>query len=130
MTLDAWIAVAVVALVFGLLAFSRVAPYLVLVGAMVTLLVLGVIEPASALSGFSNPGTITIGVLCVEAIIGIRDLAIIKHAACASPRRPISRGWQSPLVGADRAQRGRDLADRCDRFHLPEPVRNGAEHFT
>jgi len=36
MTPDAWISVAVVCVVFGVLAFTRIAPYLVLIAGMAT----------------------------------------------------------------------------------------------
>ncbi len=67
MTLNAWIAVAVVVSTVGLLVFTRVAADLLLVGAMTVLLALGVLSPSEALAGLANPGLATVGVLYVLA---------------------------------------------------------------
>jgi di/tricarboxylate transporter len=65
MGLDAWFTVAVVILVLGLLAFTRAAPDLVLLGALTLLLISNIISPVEALAGFANEGMITVGILFV-----------------------------------------------------------------
>jgi di/tricarboxylate transporter len=55
----------VVGLVFALLAFSRLTPDVILIGAVVVLLLTGVIDVEQALGGLSNEGMITIAVLFV-----------------------------------------------------------------
>ncbi|NVB42622.1 anion permease [Pseudenhygromyxa sp. WMMC2535] len=67
MSVAAWLSIAIVSVVFGLLAFTRVAPYLVLLGGMTVMLALGILDPATALAGFANQGMITVGVLFVVA---------------------------------------------------------------
>ncbi len=67
MTVDAWVTLAVIALVVGLLVREVVAPALVIFGADVLLLVTGVIDAEQALSGFSNPAPFTIASLYVLA---------------------------------------------------------------
>ncbi len=49
MSLDAWIAVGVVLTIFPLMALSRLGPDIILMGAVVVLLTLGVIDPQQAL---------------------------------------------------------------------------------
>ncbi len=72
MTPAAWVALGVVALVIAALAFTRAAADLVLSGGLAALLVLRVIEPADALSGFANQGVGIIAVLFVVAA-GLRE---------------------------------------------------------
>jgi len=55
----------VVALVFILLVFSSLTPDVILIGAVVILLLAGVIDANQALSGLSNEGMVTIAVLFV-----------------------------------------------------------------
>ena len=63
---------AVVAAIFALLIFTQLGPEFILVGGLATLLLSGIISPAQALSGFSNEGMITVGVLFVVGA-GVRD---------------------------------------------------------
>jgi len=65
MGLDAWLTLGVVALVLGLLASTRLAPDLVLGSGLMILLLSGVLGTDDALTGFSNEGMITIGLLFV-----------------------------------------------------------------
>lgn len=51
MSLDAWIAVGVVLTIFPLMAFSRLGPDIILLGAVILLMTLGVIDPQQALGG-------------------------------------------------------------------------------
>ncbi len=64
---DAWFTGGVLVLMLALLVRGRYAPDVVLMGALLTLLVPGVLEPAGALRGFSNPGVITVAMLYVVA---------------------------------------------------------------
>ena len=65
MSAAAWFTLSVVALVFGLLACTRLAPDVVLITGLAALLVANVLNPAEALSGFANEGMITVGLLFV-----------------------------------------------------------------
>lgn len=67
MTVDAWLTLAVIAGVLGLLVRTSLSPALVIFGATVALLVLGVIDTEQALSGFSNPAPFTVAALYVVA---------------------------------------------------------------
>jgi di/tricarboxylate transporter len=73
---DAWTTVAVVAGTMATLIWSRLAPDLVFVAALTALMVTGVLSPAEALAGVSNPGLATIGVLYVVAA-GLVDTGAI-----------------------------------------------------
>ena len=76
MTLDAWIALAVVAMVIGLLVFTRFAADVVLVAGVTLLLITGVISPQEALAGLSNEGMVTVAVLYVIAA-GLRETGAV-----------------------------------------------------
>lgn len=65
MNWEAWMSLAVVALCFGALAMSRLPADLVMSGGLSVLLIAGVLTPADALVGFSNPGMLTVAVLYV-----------------------------------------------------------------
>lgn len=67
MSWEAWLTLAVIALAVVLLARELTVPAAVVFGATVTLLVAGVIEPAEAFQGFSNPAPITVAALYVVA---------------------------------------------------------------
>jgi di/tricarboxylate transporter len=67
MTFQAWLSTATVVAAVVLMATTNVAPYLVLLGAVVLLLVLGILTPATALAGFANEGVVTVGALFVVA---------------------------------------------------------------
>ena len=76
MTLEAWIALAVVAMVIGLLAFTRFAADVVLVAGVTLLLVSGVLTPQEALAGLSNEGMATVAVLYIVAA-GLRETGAV-----------------------------------------------------
>ncbi|NIC06189.1 SLC13 family permease [Billgrantia bachuensis] len=82
MPLDAWLAFVVVLAVFPLMAFSRLGPDIVLLGAVILLLTLGVIDPAQALGGFSSTGLFTVAFMYV-LVASIRETGgidlIIRH---------------------------------------------------
>ncbi|HSP32129.1 MAG TPA: SLC13 family permease, partial [Halomonas sp.] len=67
MGLDASFSLTVVAAVLLTLAFTRIAPDVVLMAALAFLVISGILTPAEALVGFSNPGVMTIAVLYVVA---------------------------------------------------------------
>jgi di/tricarboxylate transporter len=88
MTLDAWIAVGVVALVVGLLVFTRAAADLVMAAGLTVLLTLRVVTPAEALSGFANEGVAAVAVLFVVAT-GLREtsaMALVAPRLLGRPR--------------------------------------------
>ena len=88
MSAEAWLSVAIVACVFGLLAFSRLAPYLVLLAGTSTMFLLGILDAREALAGFANEGMITVGVLFVVAA-GLDQtgvLASVVHRLLGRPR--------------------------------------------
>ncbi|MGO1394829.1 MAG: SLC13 family permease [Halomonas sp.] len=72
MSLDAWIAVGVVLTIFPLMAFSRLGPDIILLGAVIVLMTLGVIDPQQALGGFSNSGLFTVAFMYV-LVASIRE---------------------------------------------------------
>lgn len=64
---QAWLVLSLTVAALLCLIFSHVAPYLVMMGVMTLLSVSGVISPAEALSGFANPGLITVAAMFVVA---------------------------------------------------------------
>lgn len=88
---EGWFSLGIVVLCFGLFAFSRAAPDVITVGALTLLLVFGVLTPAEALAGFSNPGMLTVGVLYV-VVSGLTQTGAV--------------GWIGPnLLGRPRGPR-------------------------
>ncbi|MFC2991329.1 SLC13 family permease [Halomonas tibetensis] len=79
---DAWISLAVVIAVFPLMAFTRLGPDIVLMGAVIVLLTLGVIESSQALGGFASTGLFTVAFMYV-LVTAIRQTGgidlIIRH---------------------------------------------------
>jgi di/tricarboxylate transporter len=69
---DAWLTIAVLALILGVLAFTKIAADLVMVGGLTLLLLLGVLEPNEALTGLANEGMVTVGVLFI-VVAGLRE---------------------------------------------------------
>ncbi len=69
---DAWFALAVVLLCFGLLASNRFSPDLVLMAGLTLLLVSGIVSPVQALAGLANEGMVTVGVLYI-VVTGFRE---------------------------------------------------------
>ena len=67
MGIDAILTLVVVLCVLGLLAATRLAADLILMGAALCLMLLGILTPQEALAGFSNTGVITVAVLYVVA---------------------------------------------------------------
>lgn len=67
MTWQAWLTLAVIALAVAVMARDRVSPALALLSGVIVLLVAGVLSPAQAFQGFSNPAPITVAALYVLA---------------------------------------------------------------
>ncbi|UYG06653.1 SLC13 family permease [Halomonas sp. M4R1S46] len=72
MSPDAWISLIVVAAVFPLMALTRVGPDMVLMGALILLVSLGVVDPQQALGGFSSSGLFTVAFMYV-LVASIRE---------------------------------------------------------
>lgn len=80
---------------FGLLAGTRIAPDIVTSGILTLLLVSGILTPAEALAGFSNPGMLTVAVLYV-VVTGLTETGAV--------------GWISQsLLGRPRGEWGAQL---------------------
>jgi di/tricarboxylate transporter len=87
---QAWITVAAVLLMIGLLALTRIGPDLVTLGVLTLLLTLKVLTPEQALAGFSNEGMITVAVLMVVTA-GLREtgaMAMVAERILGRPRAP------------------------------------------
>jgi Na+/H+ antiporter NhaD/arsenite permease-like protein len=91
---DAWLTVVVITVMFVMLASDRLSPVLAVIGATVTLLLLGVIDAAQAFSGFSNPAPITVAALYVVA--GAVDKSRAMQPLLAVALRP--RGDRPPSL--------------------------------
>lgn len=76
MTVQAWIAVAVVIACFGGFVFTTISPELILLGGVGALLLSGVLTPAQALAGFANEGMITVALMYIVAA-GLRETGAI-----------------------------------------------------
>lgn len=73
---EGWFSLALVAWCFIMFAFARAAPDLVTSAALTLLLVLGILEPAEALAGFSNEGMLTVGILYV-VVTGLTETGAV-----------------------------------------------------
>ena len=89
MTWEAAVTIAMIGLVFGLLAFTRVAPDLIFLGAVTLLLTFQVITPREAFSGVANEGVITVAVLYVVAA-GLQETGVMSSLAARLLGRPKS----------------------------------------
>lgn len=67
MQVEAYFALGLTATVLAMMAFSKMAPDVILMSAVALLMVTQVLEPEEALAGFSNPGVITIAILYIVA---------------------------------------------------------------
>ncbi len=93
----------VVGLVFGLLMISQVTPDVILIGAVALLLLTGILSPSEALSGMSNEGMITVGVLFVVGAAvretgGVDFIAQRLFGRPKTPTRAIAR-MMFPTMG-------------------------------
>lgn len=87
----AWLAVAVVVACLGFLLATPVAPELILLGGVGTLVVLGVLTPDQALEGFANEGMVTVALMYV-VVAGIRETGGVDHLVRYVLGRPKSLG--------------------------------------
>ena len=96
---DAIVTLATLVAVLGTLVASRFSTDLVLMTALTFLLICGILTPAEALAGFSNPGVITIATLYVVAA-GLKETGAIQWIARSLLGHP-SGPWraQARLVG-------------------------------
>lgn len=104
MGLAAWFTLAVVAGTVVALVREWVAPSIAVVGAMVLLLVTGVVSPDRAFSGFSNPAPITVAALfvlarAVEKTGALQPLVARTLSTDAGVRRNLAR-LLFPVAGA------------------------------
>lgn len=77
---EAFLTIATLVVVLGALVFSRVSADLILMGALIFLVITRILTPASALSGFANPGVITIATLYVVAA-GLKETGAVQWIA-------------------------------------------------
>ncbi|HEX6927955.1 MAG TPA: SLC13 family permease, partial [Gammaproteobacteria bacterium] len=89
MNWDALIAVGTTLACLGTLIFTRVSAANVFAGALVVLLVTGVLETEAAIAGFANPGLLTIAALYVVAA-GLRQTGAVNTLSNALFGRPRS----------------------------------------
>ncbi|WP_251976417.1 SLC13 family permease [Salinicola avicenniae] len=80
MTLPAIVTLVLIVSVLGTLAFSRIAPDVILMAALAFLVVSGILTPGEALEGFANPGVMTIATLYVVAA-GLKETGAIQWIA-------------------------------------------------
>lgn len=78
-----------VGLVFGFLMFTAISPDAVLVGAVVLLMLVGILSPNEALAGMSNEGMITVAVLFVVGA-AVRETGGVEFIAARLFGRPKS----------------------------------------
>jgi di/tricarboxylate transporter len=89
MGFEAWLTLAVVAVVLGVLATSRVPPDVALFGGLAVLLLAGVMDTDEALAGFGNEGVITIALLFVVGA-GVVETGAVTWVADRLFGRPAS----------------------------------------
>jgi di/tricarboxylate transporter len=87
MTLVGWWTLAVLVGGIGLIVWTRVGAELILFGALIVLLLTGVLTPAQALGGFSNPGVLTVGLMFV-LVAGIRETGGVEFLVSKVLGRP------------------------------------------
>lgn len=87
MTLAAWWTLAVLATGIGLIVWTRIGAELILFGALIVLLLTGVIDTEQALSGFANPGVLTVGLMFV-IVAGIRETGGVEFLVSKVLGRP------------------------------------------
>jgi di/tricarboxylate transporter len=85
----AGLTVAIVMLLFGLMAFTQIAPDIILIGGVALLLLAGILDPKDALSGLANEGMVTVGVLFIVGA-GVRQTGGIDWIAQRLFGRPKS----------------------------------------
>jgi di/tricarboxylate transporter len=93
---EAWLTLAVVVVTIAVLVAERLSPTFAVLGAVVTLLVTGIIEPEEAFSGFSNPAPITVAALYVLAA-GVQRTGALEGVASALLRDDKKVGSSGPM---------------------------------
>lgn len=88
----AWLTLAIVLIIVGMLIFTRIAPDVLLIGGVTILLLFQVITPEEALAGMANQGMITVGVLyvVVAGVIETGGLAWIVDRLLGRPRSVVN----------------------------------------
>lgn len=84
---------------FAMLALSRVSPDIITTAALTLILLAGVVTPQQALSGFSNPGMLTVAVLYV-VVSGLTEtgaVGLIVHHLLGRPGSPRNAQWRVML---------------------------------
>ena len=76
LSMAAWLTVAALVFMLGMLLFTRKAADVVMMAALGFLLLTGVLTPAQALSGFANEGMATVGVLYI-VVAGLRETGVM-----------------------------------------------------
>ena len=89
MEFSAWLTLGVIGLSIALMIGSRIAPDVILVGALTVLIVTGVVSADAALAGLGNPGLATVGVLYV-VVAGLVDTGAVFAVAARLLGRPKS----------------------------------------
>jgi di/tricarboxylate transporter len=87
-TIDGWITIGIVLAMLLGLSLTRVAADLIMLAALATLLVTGVLDEKQALAGFANEGVITVGILFAVAA-GLREtggMAMVAQRVLGSPK--------------------------------------------
>jgi di/tricarboxylate transporter len=87
-----WFTLSVVALTFGLFAFTRYAPDIITTAALSLLLLTGIVSPQDGLAGFANEGMLTVAVMYV-VVTGLTEtgaVAWISQALLGRPRSAVS----------------------------------------
>lgn len=87
MTLDAWILAGMLIVMLAAFASSRIAVDLVMLGTLTVLVISGVLDPKSAISGYANEGLITVGLLYILAA-GLKETGAINLLTAKLLGRP------------------------------------------
>nr|WP_300314367.1 SLC13 family permease [Halomonas sp.] len=91
MTWQALFSLFTVVAVLGGLAFTRIAADVIVMGALATLVIIGILTPGEALGGFSNPGVMTIASLYVVAA-GLKETGAVQWLAMRVLGQPKTLG--------------------------------------
>ncbi|MCB1689492.1 MAG: SLC13 family permease [Halioglobus sp.] len=98
MSADAWVTLLVILSSLACLVSNRFPPEAVLVAALASLLLLGILDTTQALAGFSNPGLVTVAVLYV-VVAGLVDTGAVQAFGSRLLGKPRSIvGAQSRLM--------------------------------
>lgn len=73
---DGWFSLATIGLCFGMLAFTRISPDIIMSGGLTLLFVSGILSPEEALSGFSNRGMLTVAIMYI-VVSGLTETGAI-----------------------------------------------------